>query len=166
MQVAILDDYQDVALRLADWSRVRNNAEITVFNDHIVDPSALVERLRPFDVICVMRERTPLTREILQELPTLKLIASTGPANASIDTKAAAALGIKVTATGYDPTSTVELTWSLILASMRSLDREAASVRAGGWQVGIGSNLKAKPLGSLDWATSAKRLPALVSPSE
>jgi phosphoglycerate dehydrogenase-like enzyme len=147
MQVAILDDYQNIALQLADWSSVRNRAEITVFNDHIADPSAVVDRLQPFDVICVMRERTPLTAEILQQLPTLKLIASTGPTNASIDTKAAAALGIKVTATGYDSTSTVEFTWSLILASMRGIDREAASVRTGGWQVGLGSNLRGKSLG-------------------
>src|SRR5215510_160293 len=105
MKVAILDDYQNVALQLADWSDVRRHAEITVFNDHIADPSAVVERLRPFDVICVMRERTPLTREMLQQLPALKLIASTGPANASIDIKAATALGIAVTSTGYDPTA-------------------------------------------------------------
>src|ERR1700754_4348907 len=147
MNVAILDDYQNVALRLADWSGVRRRAEITVFNDHIADPSAVVERLRPFDVLCVMRERTPLTREILQELPTLKLIASTGPVNASIDIKAAEALGIAVTATGYDPTATIEFAWSLILASMRGIDREAASIRAGRWQVCLGSNLRGKSLG-------------------
>jgi phosphoglycerate dehydrogenase-like enzyme len=147
MRVAILDDYQDVALQLADWSRIRHSAEITVFNDHIADPSAVVERLRPFDVICVMRERTPLTREMLQQLPTLKLIASTGPKNASIDTQAAEALGIAVTATGYDPTATIEFAWSLILASMRGIDREAASIRAGRWQVGLGSNLRGKSLG-------------------
>ena len=76
MKVAILDDYQDVALRLADWSAVRRRAEITVFNDHLGDPAAVVERLRPFDVVCVMRERTPLSRDILQQLPRLKLIAS------------------------------------------------------------------------------------------
>jgi phosphoglycerate dehydrogenase-like enzyme len=79
MKVAILDDYQNVALQLADWSAVRRHAEITVFNDHVADPSAVVERLRPFDVVCVMRERTPFTREILQQLPNLRLIASTGP---------------------------------------------------------------------------------------
>src|SRR5215467_721283 len=100
MKVAILDDYQNVALRLADWSAVRQQAEIVVFNDHVADPSALVERLRPFDVVCVMRERTPLPREILQHLPQLKLIASTGPRNASIDMRAAAERGILVTSTG------------------------------------------------------------------
>jgi phosphoglycerate dehydrogenase-like enzyme len=147
MKVAVLDDYQNVALRLADWSGVRRHAEITVFNDHIADPSAVVERLRPFDAVCVMRERTPLTREILQQLPNLKLIASTGPRNASIDTQTAADLGIAVTATGYDSAPTIEFTWSLILANMRRIDREAASLRAGGWQTGLGSNLRGKSLG-------------------
>jgi phosphoglycerate dehydrogenase-like enzyme len=147
MNVAILDDYQNVALRLADWSGVRRRAEITVFNDHVADTSAVVERLRPFDAVCVMRERTPLTREILQQLPNLKLIASTGPRNASIETQTAADLGIAVTATGYDSTPTIEFTWSLILASMRGIDREAVSLRAGGWQTSLGSNLRGKSLG-------------------
>jgi phosphoglycerate dehydrogenase-like enzyme len=147
MKVAVLDDYQNVALQLADWSGVRRHAEITVFNDHVADPSAVVERLRPFDAVCVMRERTPLTREILQQLPNLKLIASTGPRNASIDALAADDFGIAVTATGYDSAPTIEFTWSLILASMRGIDREAASLRAGGWQTGLGSNLRGKSLG-------------------
>src|ERR1700693_275427 len=147
MKVAVLDDYQDVALRLADWSAVRRRAEITVFNDHLDDPGAVVGRLRPFDAICVMRERTPRTREIIEQLPRLKLIASTGPRNASVDTQAAAERGILVTATGYDSTPTIEFTWSVILAGMRGIDREAASLRAGGWQTGLGSNLRGKSLG-------------------
>jgi phosphoglycerate dehydrogenase-like enzyme len=147
MKVAILDDYQNVALQLADWSAVRRHAEITVFNDHLDDPAAVVERLRPFDVVCVMRERTPLTREILGQLPRLKLIASTGPRNASINVEAAAERRIVVTATGYDSTPTIEFTWSLILASMRHLDRETASVREGGWQTGLGASLRGKRLG-------------------
>jgi phosphoglycerate dehydrogenase-like enzyme len=147
MNIAILDDYQNVALRLADWSGVRRHADITVFNDHVADLAAVVERLRPFDVVCVMRERTPLTREILQQLPNLRLIASTGPRNASIDSQAAADFGIAVTATGYDSTPTIEFSWSLILASMRGIDREAASLKAGGWQIGLGSNLRGKTLG-------------------
>jgi phosphoglycerate dehydrogenase-like enzyme len=147
MKVAILDDYQNVALRLADWSGVRRLAEITVFNHHLADPSAVVERLRPFEVVCVMRERTPLTGDILRQLPNLKLIASTGPRNASIDARAAAELGIAVTATGYDSTPAIEFTWSLILALMRRIDREAASLKAGGWQTGLGSNLRGKNLG-------------------
>src|SRR5712675_726758 len=116
MKVAILDDYQNVALRLADWSGVRRHAEITVFNDHVADHSAVVERLRPFEVVCVMRERTPMPRAVLERLPKLRLIASTAKRNASIDTEAAAQRGIEVVHTTYTSTPTVELTWALILA--------------------------------------------------
>src|SRR5579871_5578700 len=114
MRVAILDDYQNVALQLADWSPVSRRAGITVFNDHVADAAAVVKRLRPFQIVCVMRERTPLTREILHQLPELRLIASTGPRNASIDVGAATERGILVTATGYESTPTIELTWALI----------------------------------------------------
>ena len=158
MKVAILDDYQDVALRLADWSAVRRRAEITVFNDHLADPAAVVERLRPFDVVCVMRERTPLSRDILQQLPRLKLIASTGPRNAAIDMRAAAERGIVVTATGYESTPTIELSWALILASARHLAREAASVRDGGWQTRIGANLRGKCLGVMGLGNIGKEV--------
>jgi phosphoglycerate dehydrogenase-like enzyme len=147
MKVAILDDYQNVALQLADWSAVRQRAQITVFNDHLADPEAVVARLQPFNVVCVMRERTPFPRDVLQQLPQLKLIASTGPRNASIDMRAATDLRIAVTATGYDSTPTIEFTWSLILASMRGIAREAASLEAGGWQIGLGANLRSKSLG-------------------
>jgi phosphoglycerate dehydrogenase-like enzyme len=134
---------------MADWSAVIGRAEITVFNDHLADPVAIVERLAPFDVICVMRERTPLPREILQRLPKLKLIASTGARNASIDMVAAKELGIAVTATGYRSTATIELTWALILASVRPVIRENEAVRDGGWQTSIGEELSGKILGVL-----------------
>src|SRR5260370_41992622 len=134
MKVAIIDEYQNLALQLADWSAVRQHAEITVFNDHLADPAAVVERLRPFDAICVMRERTPLTREILQQLPNLKLIASTGPRNASINSQTATDLRVEATATAYYSTPTIEFTWSLILAIIRGIDREAASLKARGLQ--------------------------------
>src|SRR5271154_4137277 len=96
VSVAILDDFQGLAMKMADWSALRERASITVFRDHISSPQALVERLRPFEVICVMRERTPLPREILQQLPNLKLIASVAMRNASIDMSAATELGITV----------------------------------------------------------------------
>ncbi|HUC65324.1 MAG TPA: D-2-hydroxyacid dehydrogenase family protein [Stellaceae bacterium] len=158
MKVAILDDYQNVARGLADWSAVARRAEITVFNDHLADPAAVVERLRPFDVICIMRERTPLPREILQQLPQLKLIASTGPRNAAIDMRAAAERGIVVTSTGYESTPTIELTWALILASARHLVREAGSVRDGGWQTSLGANLRGKRLGVLGLGNIGKEV--------
>jgi phosphoglycerate dehydrogenase-like enzyme len=147
MKIAVLDDYQNVALELADWSVLTGRAEITTFNDHIADPAALIDRLLPFDVICVMRERTPLPREIIERLPRLKLIASTGPGNASIDMAAASERGISVTATGYRSTPTIELTWALILASMRHIVSESNGVRAGGWQTTIGQELEGKVLG-------------------
>src|SRR5579875_1889193 len=121
MKVAILDDYQNVALSMADWSPVAAHAEITVFNDHLFDPDAVVERLAPFDVVCVMRERTPLPRRIIERLPQLRMIASTGPFNAAIDVAAATERGIYVSGTGGYVESTVELTWALILAVARHL---------------------------------------------
>ena len=147
MKIAILDDYQNVALKMADWSALSGRAEITVFNDHVADPSAVLERLLPFDVVCVMRERTPLPREVLQHLPRLKLIASTGSRNASIDMEAAKELGIIVTATGYRSAPTIELTWALILASLRGLVHENNSIRNGGWQKSVGQDLSGKMLG-------------------
>jgi phosphoglycerate dehydrogenase-like enzyme len=147
MKIAILDDYQNVALKMTDWSALSGRAEISVFNDHVADPSALVERLLPFDVVCVMRERTPLPREVLQHLPRLKLIASTGSRNASIDTGAAKELGITVTATGYKSSPTIELTWALILASLRGIVQENNSIRNGGWQKLVGQDLSGNILG-------------------
>src|SRR5258705_10744510 len=88
-RIAVLDDYQGVALSLADWSVLDARATVTVFNDHLADSDAVVERLRPFEIVCAMRERTPLTRTIIERLPKLLVIASTGTQNASIDLKAA-----------------------------------------------------------------------------
>jgi phosphoglycerate dehydrogenase-like enzyme len=149
MRVAILDDYQDVALTMADWSEVAGRATITVFNDHLADSDAVVERLAPFDVVCVMRERTPLPRDVIERLPRLKMIASTGPFNASIDVAAAQERGIHISTTGGYVESTVELTWALILAAARRIVDEAESVRADGWQTSVGRQLGGTVLGVL-----------------
>ncbi|MET0700634.1 MAG: D-2-hydroxyacid dehydrogenase family protein [Mycobacterium sp.] len=149
MKVAILDDYQNVALQMADWSPVARRAEITVFTDHLAENDAVVDRLAPFDVVFVMRERTPLPREILQRLPRLKMIASTGPYNASIDMDAVEELGIHVGTTGGSVASTIELTWALILGAARSLTTESRSVHDGGWQTSVGQELSGKVLGVL-----------------
>jgi phosphoglycerate dehydrogenase-like enzyme len=149
VKVAILDDYQNVALQMADWSPLAGRATITVFNDHLDEPDALAARLAPFEVVCVMRERTPLTRGLLERLPRLKLIASTAFRNASIDLQAARERGIAVANTGYDSTPTIEMTWALILASARHVAAENASLRSGGWQRRIGNDLKGKTLGVL-----------------
>lgn len=147
IRIAILDDYQNVALEMADWSPLAGRAGITVFNDHLSEIDEIVERLLPFDVVCVMRERTPLPRAIIERLPRLKLIASTGSRNASIDLEAAAERGIVVANTGYDKHATVEMTWALILASVRQVALENANLRAGGWQRTVGDGLKGKTLG-------------------
>jgi len=99
--IAVLDDYQNVALESADWSVLRDRVDIAIFQDHLADSDALIQRLLPFDVVCVMRERTSLPRDVIERLPNLKLIASTGPGNASIDIAAAADHGIAVVHTGY-----------------------------------------------------------------
>lgn len=149
IQVAVLDDYQNVALQMADWSAVTDRTDVTVFNDHVADPDQLIARLTPFDVVFVMRERTPLPRSIIERLPNLKMIASTGPFNASIDMAAAEDHGIHVGTTGGTVASTVELTWALILAGVRNLVAESQSVRDGGWQTSVGRELAGRTLGVL-----------------
>jgi phosphoglycerate dehydrogenase-like enzyme len=149
MKIAILDDYQNVAAQCAGWSELTASAELTFFNDHVSDADALVSRLAPFDIICVMRERTPLSAEIINRLPALKLIASTGPRNASIDVGAARARGIEIVNTGYNSYPTIELTWGLILAGARHIVTEAQSLRAGTWQKSLGAGLHGKTLGIL-----------------
>lgn len=148
-RIAVLDDYQNVALSLADWSALGERAAVTVFNDHLADADAIVERLNPFDVVCVMRERTPMTRAIIERLPKLRLIASTGMRNASIDLEAAEERGVEVVHTGYGATPTVELTWALILASARNIVAENASLRSGGWQQTVGDDMAGRTLGLL-----------------
>jgi phosphoglycerate dehydrogenase-like enzyme len=147
--VAVLDDYQDAARRLADWSPIADRAVVTVFGDHLADAEAVVARLKNFDVLCVMRERTPLPRAILERLPRLKLIVSTGSRNASIDVGAAAERGIVVAHTGYKSDPTIEMTWALILAASRHLVVENHAFRTGGWQQDVGVGLNGKTLGVL-----------------
>jgi phosphoglycerate dehydrogenase-like enzyme len=148
-KIAVLDDYQNVALSMADWSALDGRAAITVFHDHLSDIDALIDRLQAFEVVCVMRERTPMTREVISRLPKLRLIASTAPRNASIDLTAAAERGIEIVHTGYSSSPTVELTWALILASVRNLVAENAALRTGGWQRRVGEDLNGKTLGVL-----------------
>jgi phosphoglycerate dehydrogenase-like enzyme len=148
-QIAVLDDYQGAALTLADWTPLHGRARITVFRDHVSTPEDVISRLQPFDVVCVLRERTPLPRAILEKLPALKLIASTAMRNASIDMAAARELGITVCGTGAPSLGAPVLTWGLILALVRHIPSEAASLRDGGWQVSVGGDLKGRTLGVL-----------------
>jgi phosphoglycerate dehydrogenase-like enzyme len=147
IKIAVLDDYQGVALQMADWSPLDGRADVFVFRDHVSAPEDIVARLRPFDVVCAMRERTPFTRAIIERLPRLRLIASTGARNAAIDLEAAREHGIAVAHTGYTAHGALELTWALLLAAVRAIPAEVDSVRSGGWQVAIGGDLAGRTLG-------------------
>jgi phosphoglycerate dehydrogenase-like enzyme len=140
-RIAILDDYQDVARRFADWDSL--DSEVVVFTEHHDD----IDHLEPFDVIMAMRERTPFPRERLARLPNLKLLVTTGMGNAAIDTEAARELGITVAGTRGTPTHTAELTWALILALARNIPAEDRALRAGGWQHTVGFELAGRTLG-------------------
>ena len=147
IKIALLDDYQQVALSIADWSIIEDRAEITVFHDHISDEEKLVERLLPFTIIGAMRERTPLNRQILSQLPNLKLIVSTGMRNASIDAAAADEFGITLKHTRYVESGAPELTWALIMAIARHIPQESINFKNDGWQSTIGTDLKGKTIG-------------------
>src|SRR5260370_5786483 len=121
MKIAILDDYQEIAMKSADWSSIPGRSEIKVFRDHVFDLEKLAERLLPYDILCIMRERTPMTAALLEQLPNLKLIASTGSRNATIDLEAARKHHVDVVHTGYSSTPTISLTWSMILSLARSI---------------------------------------------
>jgi len=146
VKVAILDDYQNCALSMADWSVLPPNVEITVFTDNEADLGRLVARLMPFQIVCAMRERTRFDRELIEKLPNLKLIATTGSWNAAIDMAACEELGVTVSGTGAAPNSTPELTWGVILALLRQIPAEVNSVRSGGWQVAVGGDLRGRTL--------------------
>lgn len=144
MAIAILDDYSGAALRLADWSGL---GEITVFSDTITDQATCVARLMPFEVICLMRERTPMPAALIEALPNLRLIVTSGPKNAAIDLAAAKARGITVCGTESRKTTTSELSVLMMLALNRRLLPEVASLNAGGWQAGLGRDVAGLTLG-------------------
>ena len=147
VRVAVLDDYQGVAMEMADWTALPPKTEVEAFSDHLDDLEAISERLRDFEVVVAMRERTPFTRELLEKLPKLELLVTTGRQNAAIDVEAARELGAIVCGTGSLGYATAELTWGLILALARQIPREDRAVREGGWQVALGQGLHGKTLG-------------------
>ena len=149
MKVAILDDYQGAALASADWSAVRAQAEVTAYPDHLDEEDALVARLADAEVIVAMRERTPFQRSLIERLPNLKLLVTTGARNASIDVQAAADAGVTVCGTGGLAHPTAELTWALILAMLRRIPKEEQGILGGRWQVDLGEDAYGKTLGVL-----------------
>ena len=132
---------------MTDWSVLPSDVQVQVFRDHLADQNAVAQRLRGFEVVMAMRERTPFPRRLLAELPQLKLLITTGMRNASIDVEAARDLGITVCGTRGVGYPTAELTWALILAMVRHVPQEDRATRAGQWQTSVGEGLHGKILG-------------------
>jgi phosphoglycerate dehydrogenase-like enzyme len=149
-KIAILNDYQDVALNSADWSVLPRDAEITVFHEALPEDEAeRAAALEPFDVICMMRERTAMPRSLLQRLPNLKLLNTTAMGNRTTDMAAAKQLGITVCGTGGAGNGTAELTWGLLIGLVRHVQPEHEAMRAGRWQLTLGDDLIGHTLGLL-----------------
>lgn len=149
VQIAVIDDWQHVASGVVDWSVLEAVGQVHFLHDYPTDTATMIERLKGFAVICVMRERSTFDKALLQGLPNLKLLVTGGMRNAAIDIAAAKALGIQVCGTDSYKQAAPELTWALIMASTRNLLAEASSLRAGGWQVGLGGDLHGKTLAVL-----------------
>jgi phosphoglycerate dehydrogenase-like enzyme len=149
LRVAVLDDYQQAALALAlgPWHELGDAAEPTVFADHVSGLAALAARLAPFDAVVAMRERTRFPRALLERLPRLRLLVSTGMGTAHIDIATAREQGIVVCGTGGSGRAPAELTWALILALARHVPAEDARIRAGGWGGSVGVDLAGATLG-------------------
>jgi phosphoglycerate dehydrogenase-like enzyme len=147
VRVVVLDDYQHVALDCGPWERLAGRCDVRTLREHIPATDDLVQALAGAPVVVAMRERTPFDAERLGRLPHLRLLVTTGMANAAIDLEAAAANGVAVSGTRGRGTHTVELTWGLILALLRSIPQEDARVRAGGWQQTLGAELQGATLG-------------------
>src|SRR5215204_3770779 len=163
MRIAVLDDYQRVALRLADWSQLGPDAKVDVFDRNLASVEEAAAALQPYDVVCLMRERMPMPRALIEALPDLKLIIVTGARTHTIDFDAATARGITVCHThpGEAQHATSELAWGLILACARSIPQEHQRVSTGGWQETVGTILNGKTLGILGLGKLGSRVAAI-----
>ena len=149
---AILDDYQNVALTMADWSQA--GVEVTSYNEHFATEDEVRRAIEGFEVVVAMRERTPFTKAFLATLPKLNLLQTTGPRNPSIDLRGAEELGITCCGTDALPYPTAELTWALILGLIKHIPHEHANMRAAGrWQTRVGLDLHGRTLGLLGLGT-------------
>lgn len=151
MKIAILDDYQDLALELADWSRLTRDHEVVVFNRNLA-PAEAADALRPFDVVCHMRERMAFPAALIAALPNLKLLPITGRTHRTLDDEAATARGIPICGTDIRPGTggaTAELAWGMIIAAQRHIVEEASGMARGGWQTTIGRQLAGRTLSLL-----------------
>src|ERR1700749_168952 len=157
-RIVLLDDYQGIALDYGGWDRVPDDWEKVALGQHIADPDELVEALSGAEIVFAMRERTALPAEILDRLPDLKLLITTGMANVAIDVAAAQANDVVVCGTGMHPPGTAELSWGLILALLRKIASEDAAMRLGGWQTSIGGDLEGSTLGLVGLGRLGRRM--------
>ncbi|MDH3670836.1 MAG: D-2-hydroxyacid dehydrogenase family protein [Gammaproteobacteria bacterium] len=148
-RVAILDDYQNVALDVAQWDTLPSDVELTVFDEQIKGEKAVADALAGFDIIVAMRERTPFPASLIENLPNLKLLVTTGMRNLAIDIEAARARAIPVCGTALLPYPAAEQAWALILALLKQIPRADRAMREGGWQAGFAEGLCGKTLGIL-----------------
>ena len=147
LRCAILDDYQNAALSMAEWSPLAGSVEVKALTDHLVGPE-LIRAIAECEILVIMRERTPFDAALFEALPKLKLLITSGMRNASIDLAAAARHGVTVCGTGSASTPPTELTWALILGLARHLVPEATAIRANGpWQSSVGADLHGRRLG-------------------
>ncbi|BAQ81175.1 D-2-hydroxyacid dehydrogenase family protein [Pseudomonas sp. St29] len=158
LQIAVIDDWQDVAREVVDWSVLQSIGQVSFLHDYPGERELLVQRLLPYQVICVMRERTLFDADLLQRLPQLKLLLTGGMRNAAIDLEAAKALGIQVCGSDSYRQAAPELTWALLMALTRNLLNEANALRAGHWQQGLGGDLYGKTLGLLGLGNIGQRV--------
>ena len=147
IKVAILDDYQNVTHHFANWEKLSEKIELKIFNEYIGDDPNLSEKLSDYDVLCLMRERTPLPGTLINKLPNLKLVITSGMWNASVDSKTLKEKNIVYCGTETKIHSTAELAWALIMNSWRGLQTEIQNMKDGNWQTTIGRGLKGNTLG-------------------
>ena len=154
MRLAIINDYQRLALEAADWGRLPNGIVAEVCHDQLTDPKEAARRLSPFDIVVTAREETTFDRALVERLPNLKLLVFHGARNAALDLEALAEKGVTVCGTGYGYTNgTVELAWGLILGLVKNLIAEDQTIRDGGWGAGLPLGLTGKTLGILGLGT-------------
>lgn len=154
MRLAIINDYQRLALEAADWGRLPNGIVAEVCHDQLTDPKEAASRLSPFDIVVTAREETTFDRALVERLPNLKLLVFHGARNAALDLEALAEKGVTVCGTGYGYTNgTVELAWGLILGLVKNLIAEDQTIRDGGWGAGLPLGLTGKTLGILGLGT-------------
>ena len=150
MRLAIINDYQKLAMETADWASLPDDIEIDVYHDRLAGGAAAAERLAPYDIVVTAREETPFDRALVAQLPNLKLLVTHGARNAALDMAALAERGVTVCGTGYGyPMATVELTWALILGLVKHLPAEDRGVRDGAWGNDLPRGLTGKTLGVL-----------------